>query len=51
MVQDAKQVAINPADGNAVSRWRESNKAVSIWRYLFKLLLNRLTNMNKSIAI
>ncbi|KAF5284255.1 hypothetical protein FQR65_LT00255 [Abscondita terminalis] len=28
MVQDAKQVAINPADGNAVSRWKESNKAL-----------------------
>lgn len=30
MVQDAKHVAINPADANAVSRWRESNKAVSV---------------------
>lgn len=29
MVQDAKHVAINPADTAAVSRWRESNKAVS----------------------
>lgn len=29
MVQDAKHVAVNPADHNAVSRWRESNKAVS----------------------
>lgn len=28
MVQDAKHVAINPADAAAVSRWRESNKAV-----------------------
>ncbi|XP_044727451.1 vinculin isoform X2 [Chrysoperla carnea] len=26
MVQDAKQVAINPSDANAVSRWRESNR-------------------------
>ncbi|KAF5290117.1 hypothetical protein FQA39_LY14898 [Lamprigera yunnana] len=26
MVQDAKQVAINPSDSNAVSRWKESNK-------------------------
>lgn len=29
MVQDAKHVAINPADTAAVSRWRESNKAVA----------------------
>ncbi|ENN77621.1 hypothetical protein D910_07599 [Dendroctonus ponderosae] len=28
MVQDAKSVAVNPADHNAVSRWRESNKAL-----------------------
>ncbi|KAF2882876.1 hypothetical protein ILUMI_23388 [Ignelater luminosus] len=28
MVQDAKQVAINPSDHNAVSHWRESNKAL-----------------------
>ncbi|XP_066153988.1 vinculin isoform X11 [Euwallacea fornicatus] len=28
MVQDAKAVAVNPADHNAVSRWRESNKAL-----------------------
>lgn len=28
MVQDAKQVAINPSDGGAVSRWKESNKAL-----------------------
>lgn len=31
MVQDAKAVAVNPSDHNAVSRWRESNKAVSFW--------------------
>lgn len=30
MVQDAKAVAVNPSDHNAVSRWRDSNKAVSI---------------------
>lgn len=30
MVQDAKRVAINPSDSNAVSHWRESNKAVSV---------------------
>lgn len=29
MVQDAKHVAVNPADTNAVSRWRDSNKAVN----------------------
>jgi hypothetical protein len=29
MVQDAKAVAINTQDTVAVSRWRESNKAVS----------------------
>lgn len=29
MVQDAKQVAVNPADHHAVSKWRDSNKAVS----------------------
>lgn len=28
MVQDAKAVAVNPSDHNAVSRWRESNKAL-----------------------
>ncbi|KAK9886524.1 hypothetical protein WA026_016801, partial [Henosepilachna vigintioctopunctata] len=28
MVQDAKFVAINPADPSAASRWRESNKAL-----------------------
>ncbi|KAL1502099.1 hypothetical protein ABEB36_007294 [Hypothenemus hampei] len=28
MVQDAKAVAVNPADHSAVSRWRESNKAL-----------------------
>ncbi|XP_031330332.1 vinculin isoform X4 [Photinus pyralis] len=28
MVQDAKQVAINPADLNSISKWRESNKAL-----------------------
>ncbi|KAJ8956385.1 hypothetical protein NQ318_015123 [Aromia moschata] len=28
MVQDAKAVAINPADHSAVSRWRESNKGL-----------------------
>jgi hypothetical protein len=29
MVQDAKAVAINTQDNVAVSRWRESNRAVS----------------------
>lgn len=29
MVQDAKLVAININDSNAVSRWRESNRSVS----------------------
>ncbi|KAK5638373.1 hypothetical protein RI129_012668 [Pyrocoelia pectoralis] len=28
MVQDAKQVAINPADPNSISKWRESNKTL-----------------------
>ncbi|XP_076254676.1 vinculin isoform X3 [Rhynchophorus ferrugineus] len=28
MVQDAKAVAVNPTDHSAVSRWRESNKAL-----------------------
>lgn len=28
MVKDAKAVAVNPADQPAVSKWRESNKAV-----------------------
>jgi hypothetical protein len=30
MVQDAKAVAVNPQDSVAVSRWRESNRAVSL---------------------
>lgn len=34
MVQDAKAVAVNPSDHNAVSRWRDSNKAVSIFDFL-----------------
>lgn len=29
MVQNAKSVAVNPADNIAVSKWREANKAVS----------------------
>lgn len=29
MVQDAKAVAINTSDGPSVSRWRDSNRAVS----------------------
>lgn len=37
MVTDAKSVAVNPADGQAVSRWRDSNKAVSI--YFFSLVV------------
>ncbi|KAJ8953652.1 hypothetical protein NQ314_007259 [Rhamnusium bicolor] len=28
MVQDAKAVAVNPSDAGAVSRWRDSNKAL-----------------------
>ncbi|XP_057657265.1 vinculin isoform X7 [Diorhabda carinulata] len=28
MVQDAKLVAVNPADSNAASKWRDSNKAL-----------------------
>jgi hypothetical protein len=28
MVQDAKSVAVDPTDATAVSRWRESNKAL-----------------------
>ncbi|GLH15861.1 Catenin alpha [Gryllus bimaculatus] len=28
MVQDAKAVAVNPQDGTAVSRWKQSNKAL-----------------------
>jgi hypothetical protein len=35
MVQDAKAVAINTQDPVAVSRWRESNKAVS---FTYRLL-------------
>jgi len=30
MVQDAKAVAINTQDSVAVSRWRDSNRAVSV---------------------
>lgn len=30
MVQDAKLVAMNINDSSAVSRWRESNRAVRI---------------------
>lgn len=33
MVQDAKQVAVNPADHHAVSKWRDSNKAVSFMKF------------------
>ena len=29
MVQDAKQVALNTHDNAGVSRWRQSNQAVS----------------------
>lgn len=41
MVQDAKHVAINPADAAAVSRWRESNKAVSYKTLLFYFLIKK----------
>lgn len=30
MVQDAKLVAMNIHDNNAISRWRENNRAVCI---------------------
>lgn len=33
MVQDAKLVAININDNNAVSHWRESNRTVSTIKY------------------
>lgn len=33
MVQNAKLVAININDNNAVSHWRESNRTVSIIKY------------------
>lgn len=39
MVQDAKQVAVNPADANAVSHWRESNKGVSLIQHIPIVLL------------
>lgn len=35
MVQDAKCVAIDPLDHNAVARWRESNRAVSFLNVVF----------------
>ncbi|XP_044260490.1 vinculin isoform X1 [Tribolium madens] len=41
MVQDAKSVAVNPADGAAVSRWRDSNKA----------LLNAVGDVRKAVQI
>ncbi|KYB26980.1 Vinculin-like Protein [Tribolium castaneum] len=41
MVQDAKSVAVNPADGAAVSRWRDSNKA----------LLNAVGEVRKAVQI
>lgn len=34
MVQDAKAVAMNTHNSAAVSRWRESNRAVSIQRFM-----------------
>lgn len=34
MVQDAKHVAVNPCDQQAVSRWRESNRAVSLFIFI-----------------
>lgn len=40
MVQDAKAVAMNTSDGHAVSRWRESNRAVSFhcnFQYFYSL--------------
>lgn len=41
MVQDAKQVAVNPSDQHAVSRWRESNRA----------LLNSVGLVRKAVQI
>lgn len=62
MVQDAKHVAINPADTAAVSRWRESNKAVSYIRYkqsdylivhffFVKQLLNAVGKVRQAVQI
>ena len=33
MVQNAKKVAMNPEDQHAISRWRQSNNAVSFSMY------------------
>ncbi|CAH0548930.1 unnamed protein product [Brassicogethes aeneus] len=41
MVQDAKSVAVNPSDHNAVSRWRDSNKA----------LLNAVGQVRKAVQV
>ncbi|XP_063923674.1 vinculin isoform X2 [Zophobas morio] len=41
MVQDAKSVAVNPGDASAVSRWRDSNKA----------LLNAVGDVRKAVQI
>lgn len=35
MVQDAKQVALNPSDQSAVSRWRDTNKNVILFNKCF----------------
>ena len=39
MVQDAKSVAINITDGPSISRWRESNRAVSYFS-LYLIIFN-----------
>ncbi|CAG9854434.1 unnamed protein product [Phyllotreta striolata] len=41
MVQDAKLVAINPADSHAASKWRDSNKA----------LLNAVGNVRQAVQV
>lgn len=35
MVHNAKQVAVNPADQLAISKWRESNKGVYMLKYIY----------------
>jgi hypothetical protein len=39
MVQDAKAVAINTKDPVAVSRWRDSNRAVSVSYTIYTVII------------
>lgn len=54
MVQDAKAVAINTNDGPAVSRWRESNRAVSLTienTRIYKKSGEKITNEDKNATL